>query len=99
MAEDVPDRLKAALGGPVDIVLSDMAAPTTGHSKTDHLRIVGLCEAAFDFALEVLAPDGSFVAKVFQGGRETELLARTKKTFRKRRPTSPPASRTTARKT
>lgn len=93
MAEDVPARLKAALGGPVDVVLSDMAAPTTGHSKTDHLRIVGLCEAAFDFALEVLAPDGTFVAKVFQGGSETALLARMKQAFRSVRHAKPPASR------
>lgn len=93
MAEDAPDRLKAALGGPVDVVLSDMAAPTTGHSKTDHLRIVGLCEAAFEFALEVLAPDGTFVAKVFQGGSEGELLARMKRAFRVVRHAKPPASR------
>ena len=93
MAEDAPARLKAELGGPVDVVLSDMAAPTTGHSKTDHLRIVGLCEAALDFALEVLAPDGAFVAKVFQGGTEGELLARMKRAFRTVRHAKPPASR------
>lgn len=99
MAEDVPARLKAALGGPVDVVLSDMAAPTTGHSKTDHLRIVGLCEAAFDFALEVLAPDGTFVAKVFQGGSETALLARMKQAFRSVRHAKPPASRSESAET
>jgi 23S rRNA (uridine2552-2'-O)-methyltransferase len=93
MAEDAPARLKAALGGPVDVVLSDMAAPTTGHSKTDHLRIVGLCEAALEFAIEVLAPGGAFVAKVFQGGTEGELLARMKRAFRTVRHAKPPASR------
>lgn len=93
MADDAPARLKAALGGPVDVVLSDMAASATGHSKTDHLRIVGLCEAALDFAVEVLAPDGAFVAKVFQGGSEGALLARMKKAFRSVRHAKPPASR------
>ena len=93
MAEDAPARLKAALGGPVDVVLSDMAASTTGHGPTDHLRIVGLCDAAFEFALEVLAPGGTFVAKVFQGGSEAALLARMKRAFRTVRHAKPPASR------
>lgn len=99
MAEDAPARLKAALGGPVDVVLSDMAASTTGHSTTDHLRIVGLCEAALEFALEVLAPDGAFVAKVFQGGSEGELLARMKRAFRTVRHAKPPASRSESAET
>lgn len=99
MAEDAPARLKAALGGPVDVVLSDMAAPTTGHAKTDHLRIVGLCEAALDFAIEVLAPDGVFVAKVFQGGTEGDLLARMKRAFRSVRHAKPPASRSESAET
>ena len=93
MAEDAPARLKAALGGPVDVVLSDMAASTTGHGPTYHLRIVGLCDAAFEFALEVLAPGGTFVAKVFQGGSEAALLARMKRAFRTVRHAKPPASR------
>ena len=93
MAEDAPARLKAALWGPVDVVLSDMAASTTGHCPTDHLRIVGLCDAAFEFALEVLAPGGTFVAKVFQGGSEAALLARMKRAFRTVRHAKPPASR------
>ena len=93
MAEDAPAQLKAALGGPVDVVLSDMAASTTGHSPTDHLRIVGLCDAAFEFAMEVLAPGGTFVAKVFQGGSEAALLARMKRAFKSVRHAKPPASR------
>jgi SAM-dependent methyltransferase len=74
--DDAPDRLKALLGGPVDIVLSDMAANTTGHPATDHLRIVALLELAYAFACEVLAPGGAFVAKVFQGGAEARLRQR-----------------------
>ena len=93
MDPDAPDLLKAQLGGPVDVVLSDMAAATTGHTPTDHLRIVGLCEAAFEFALEVLAPGGSFVAKVFQGGSEGELLVRMKQAFKVVRHAKPAASR------
>src|SRR3954452_2598093 len=76
-----PDRLKAALDGPADLVLTDMAAPSTGHAATDHLRIIALAAAAYDFAAEVLAPGGAFVAKVFQGGTERELLARLKRDF------------------
>ena len=73
---DAPDALKAALGGhKADLVLSDMAAPTTGHKATDHLRIVALCEIAAAFAREVLAPGGAFLAKVFRGGTEHTLLA------------------------
>lgn len=93
MEPDAPDRLKAHLGGPVDVVLSDMAAATTGHTPTDHLRIVGLCEAALDFALDVLAPDGVFVAKVFQGGSEGVLLTRMKTAFRIVKHAKPAASR------
>lgn len=90
---DAPERLKKALGGPADIVLSDMAAPTTGHKNTDHLRIMGLAEAAYDFASEVLAPGGVFIAKVLQGGTENELLDRLKKDFDKVKHVKPPASR------
>ena len=81
------------LGGPCDVVLSDMAAPSTGHRQTDHLRIVGLCEAAFDFALQVLAPGGAFLAKVLQGGTEPELLAKMRKSFKQVRHVKPDASR------
>lgn len=91
--ETAPERLKAALDGPADLVLSDMAAPTTGHAKTDHLRVMALAEAALDFALEVLSPGGGFVAKVFQGGSERELLQRLKRNFRSVRHVKPPASR------
>lgn len=88
-----PDRLKEALGGKADLVMSDMAAPTTGHPKTDHLRIVALLEVAWAFAEEVLAPGGSFLCKVFQGGTENELLDRMKKTCAVVRHAKPPASR------
>ena len=86
-------RLRAALAGPADIVLSDMAAPATGHKATDHLRIIGLVEAALDFAREVLAPGGAFLAKVLQGGTEADLLAALKRDFAKVRHVKPPASR------
>jgi len=88
-----PARLKAELGGPADVVMSDMAAPTVGHQQTDHLRIMGLAEAAYDFAEEVLAPGGSFVCKLFQGGTERELLDRLKKAFDGVRHAKPEASR------
>lgn len=90
---DAPAALKAALGGPADVVLSDMAAPTTGHKPTDHLRIMGLAEAALDFAEEVLAPGGSFVCKVFQGGAEGALLARLRKAFATVKHMKPKSSR------
>ncbi|TAN76944.1 MAG: RlmE family RNA methyltransferase [Magnetospirillum sp.] len=93
LAEDAPDRLKEALGGPADVVLSDMAAPTTGHPSTDHLRIIGLVEVALHFALEILTPGGTFVAKVFQGGTEKTLLDLLKKNFTSVRHAKPPASR------
>jgi 23S rRNA (uridine2552-2'-O)-methyltransferase len=88
-----PERLKAALDGPADLVLSDMAAPTTGHAPTDHLRVMALAETAYEFAAEVLAPGGSFVAKVFQGGTERTLLDRLKRDFAVIRHAKPPASR------
>jgi len=93
MDPDAPDRLKEALGGPVDVVLSDMAAPATGHQQTDHLRIMGLVEAALEFAYEVLAPEGVFVAKVFKGGTENALLAEMKRRFKVVKHAKPPASR------
>ena len=88
-----PTALRQALGGPADVVLSDMAAPSTGHAATDHLRVVALAEAAFAFAREVLAPGGTFIAKVFQGGAERELLAALKRDFASLRHAKPPASR------
>ena len=81
-----PSAACASVGGPADGVLSDMAANATGHRKTDHLRIVGLVELAADFAGEVLAPGGFFLAKVLQGGAEGELLARLKREFKHRAP-------------
>ena len=91
--EKAPAEIIAALGGQADLVLSDMAAPATGHAATDHLRIVALAEAAYEFAKEVLAPGGAFVAKVFQGGAEGELLASLKRDFTTLRHAKPPASR------
>jgi 23S rRNA (uridine2552-2'-O)-methyltransferase len=93
LAEEAPERLKQMLGGPADIVLSDMSPPTTGHTSTDHLRIIGLVEAAYQFATEVLAPGGVFIAKVFQGGAENNLLADLKRRFASVRHAKPPASR------
>jgi len=90
---DAPDRLVALLGGAADIVMSDMAANATGHKKTDHLRIVGLAEAAADFARAVLAPGGAFLAKVLQGGTEGALLADLKRDFGAVRHVKPAASR------
>jgi 23S rRNA (uridine2552-2'-O)-methyltransferase len=90
---EVQDRLCAALGGKADLVLSDMAPNTTGHTATDHLRIVALAEAAQDFAEQVLAEGGAFVAKVFQGGAEKSLLDRLKRNFTAVRHAKPPASR------
>ena len=90
---DVPDMLKQALAGPADIVLTDMAAPTTGHRATDHIRTIALVEIALEVALDVLGPGGTFVGKVFQGGSSSELLARLKKSFREFRHVKPPASR------
>ena len=88
-----PDRLKALLDGPADVVLSDMAANTTGHRKTDHLRIIALAEAAAMFAREVLRPGGSFLCKVLQGGTESELLAILKRDFTTVKHVKPAASR------
>jgi len=88
-----PDLLKEALGGPADIVLSDMAAPTTGHGPTDHIRIMALAETAWAFAEEVLAPGGAFICKVFQGGTEATLLKQIKARCGTVRHAKPPASR------
>jgi 23S rRNA (uridine2552-2'-O)-methyltransferase len=90
---DAPDRIRSLLGGEADIVLSDMAAPTTGHRQTDHLRTMALCEIAVEFAESVLADGGAFIAKVFQGGTEGDLLADLKRRFANVRHIKPPASR------
>jgi 23S rRNA (uridine2552-2'-O)-methyltransferase len=89
----IADAIREALGGPADLVLSDMAAPATGHAPTDHLRIVALAEEAFAFAEGILRPGGAFVAKVFQGGTEGELLAALKRVFAEVRHAKPAASR------
>ena len=88
-----PDLLKKMLGGPADVVLSDMAANATGHRKTDHIKIVALVEAATEFAREVLAPGGTFLAKVIQGGTEGTLLTLLKKDFAVVKHVKPLASR------
>lgn len=91
--EDAPARLEEALGGPADIVLSDLAAPTTGHRRTDHIRTMHLCEVAADFAISVLKPGGHFLAKTFQGGTEGGLLDMLKRHFATVHHIKPPASR------
>jgi 23S rRNA (uridine2552-2'-O)-methyltransferase len=93
LADDAPARLRAALGGSADVVLSDMAAPATGHTRTDHLRIMALLEAALDFALDVLVPGGAFIGKVLRGGAERPLLDALRRNFAEVRHVKPPASR------
>lgn len=91
--EETIERLKSDMGGPVDLVMSDMAANTTGHSQTDHLRIMDLAEQAAVFAVDVLAPGGVFVCKIFQGGSQKETLNLLKKHFAVVKHTKPAASR------
>lgn len=91
--DDAPDVLKAALDGPADLVLSDMAANTVGHKQTDHLRTMALVENAVAFATEVLAPGGAFVAKVLAGGADSALVAELKRHFTAVKHAKPPASR------
>ncbi|MGA0394591.1 MAG: RlmE family RNA methyltransferase [Rhodospirillales bacterium] len=91
--ENAPDQIKAALNGQADVVLSDMAPAATGHRSTDHLRIIGLCEAALDIAINVLSPGGTLIAKVWQGGTEQDLLTQIKKSFKQVKHAKPPASR------
>ncbi len=91
--DDAPERLLETLGEAPDLVISDMAAPTTGHRQTDHLRTMHLCEAAADFALSVLKPGGHFLAKTFQGGAETGLLDQLKRNFKSVHHVKPQASR------
>jgi len=93
MDDEAPERLKEMLGGPADLVLSDMAANTVGHRQTDHLRIVALVEAAVHFAVEVLSPGGAFLGKVFQGGTEGEILTLLKQNFAVVKHVKPAASR------
>ena len=91
--DTAPGTLKNMMGGPADVVLSDMAANATGHARTDHLKIMALVEAAADFARGVLAPGGTFLAKVLQGGTEAGLLASLKRDYKSVRHVKPPASR------
>ena len=91
--EGADDAVKAALGGAADLVMSDMAAPSTGHAGTDHLRIMMLAETALHFALQVLAPGGAFLAKVLQGGSEKSLLDDLRRHFAQVRHVKPEASR------
>jgi 23S rRNA (uridine2552-2'-O)-methyltransferase len=91
--EQAPARILSHLGGPPDLVLSDMAADTTGHRQTDQLRTAALFEAAVDFALAHLSPGGAFCGKVFQGGADTAVLQRLKQGFDKVKHIKPPASR------
>jgi 23S rRNA (uridine2552-2'-O)-methyltransferase len=90
---EMPARLTSLLGGPPDLVLSDMAPNTTGHAATDHIRIMVLAELALHFACQILSPGGSFVAKVFQGGSEKEMLVPMKQRFAVVKHAKPPASR------
>jgi 23S rRNA (uridine2552-2'-O)-methyltransferase len=93
MDDDAPARLKEALGGPADLVLSDMAANTVGHPQTDHLRTMGLVEAGLEFATEILRPGGAYVAKVLAGGADNQLVAAMKRHFATVKHAKPPASR------
>jgi 23S rRNA (uridine2552-2'-O)-methyltransferase len=93
MDETAPERLKEALGGPADLVLSDMASNTVGHQQTDHLRTMALVEAGLEFAREVLRPGGAYVAKVLAGGADNSLVAELKRSFATVRHAKPPASR------
>jgi len=93
MDDAAPAALMNALGRAPDLVMSDMAANTVGHQQTDHLRTLGLAEAAAEFAIEVLAPGGAFIAKVFQGGTDRDLLVRLKQAFATVKHAKPPSSR------
>ncbi|MBF9151659.1 RlmE family RNA methyltransferase [Novosphingobium jiangmenense] len=93
MADEAPEALQGALDGPPDLVISDMAANTVGHKQTDHLRTMGLVETAVDFAIQTLAPGGAFVAKVFAGGTDGDLLNILKRNFTTVKHAKPPSSR------
>jgi 23S rRNA (uridine2552-2'-O)-methyltransferase len=90
---DATDLLKETLGSQADIVMSDMAANTTGHQATDHLKIIDLCERAYDFAVTILKPEGHFIAKIFQGGAEQILLSKIKQNFAQVKHFKPKSSR------
>ena len=91
--EAAPQAVLDALGGPPDVVLSDMAAPTTGHRRTDHMRTMHLCEVAAQFAIDNLKTGGHFLSKTFQGGTENDLLDLLKRNFKSVHHVKPPASR------
>ena len=93
MDEAAPSLLREALGGPADLVLSDMAANTVGHPQTDHLRTMALVETGLDFATQILRPGGAFVAKVLAGGADSDLVAELKRNFGTVKHAKPPASR------
>jgi 23S rRNA (uridine2552-2'-O)-methyltransferase len=93
MDDSAPERLREALGGEADLILSDMAANTVGHPQTDHLRTMGLVEAGLEFAVEILRPGGAFVAKVLAGGADNNLVAELKRRFTTVKHAKPPASR------
>jgi 23S rRNA (uridine2552-2'-O)-methyltransferase len=93
MADEAPERLIAELGGEPDLVMSDMAANTVGHPQTDHLRTMGLVEAAAEFAIATLRPGGTFVSKVFAGGTDDALLRQLKAAFKTVKHAKPPSSR------
>ena len=93
LEDGADDKVKAWLGGPADVVMSDMAAASSGHKQTDHLRIMALVEAAATLAFDVLEPGGTFVAKVLAGGAEADLVAELKRNFTKVQHVKPPASR------
>jgi 23S rRNA (uridine2552-2'-O)-methyltransferase len=93
MDDDAPVKLQEALGGPPDLILSDMAANTVGHARTDHLRTMGLVEAGLQFAVDTLRPGGAYVAKVLAGGADSNLVAELKRHFTTVKHAKPPASR------
>lgn len=93
MEDEAPDVLLAAMGEKADLVMSDLAPNTVGHKQTDHLRIMGLVELAYDFAVQVLKPEGTFLAKVWQGGAQGDLLSQMKKDFKTVKHMKPPSSR------
>jgi 23S rRNA (uridine2552-2'-O)-methyltransferase len=95
--ENIVDRIAGALGGPADLVMSDMASPATGHAQTDHLRVMALVEAAYDVARHLLAPGGTFVAKVLAGGTERAMLEMLKRDFARVHHAKPAASRADSR--
>jgi 23S rRNA (uridine2552-2'-O)-methyltransferase len=95
--QEIDGQVETALGGSADLVMSDMAAPATGHAQTDHLRVMALVEAAYDVARHLLAPGGTFVAKVLAGGTEREMLETLKRDFKKVHHAKPAASRSDSR--